>query len=180
MSSTPLQRATDVLEIVASELTYLPTPEQRKAKSAFWLRFNDNPICDPQDISLAIVMRLVGDERLTRWWPVSGFKEWFRNREEFRERMEYLSQLAMDQLEEILAAPMAIKGVANAKISAAKLIMEVARKMPPKTATAGEFLDAKVADMNKRQLEEFIGKHIKLVSPATKDLTAENTPDTVE
>lgn len=161
-----INKATQQLEIVASELTYIPSPEQRKTKSAFWTRFNDNPLCEPQDISLAVAIQFVSDERLTKWWPQTGFKEWFRNRDEFRQRIEYLVHQALDSLEYVLADP---KAQASAKVNAAKLLMEVARKMPSKQDSAGQYLDEKISTMTKAELEAYVRSRApKLIKPEDK------------
>lgn len=163
MSSKSPNNTADILELVVDELTYLPSPEQRRAKSAFWARFSDNPICEPEDISLAVALRFSPDNRLSRWWIQPGFKEWFRNRDEFRQRMEYLANLALDSLEGILADP---KAQGTAKVNAAKLIMEVARKTPNKSQ-AEQFLDEKVSQMSRPQLEEYIKKNLRLLDSAS-------------
>lgn len=164
----------EILEIATSELTYLPTPEQRKAKSAFWARFNENPICDPSQISLSIALRFAGDNRISRWWPQTGFREWFQNSDEFRQRLEYLANLALDSIEHILADP---RAQASAKVTAAKLVMEVARKMPPKHQ-AEKYADEKIGEMDRKQLEEFISRRISLL-PAKKQVTTSDSEDTI-
>jgi hypothetical protein len=160
-----LAKSVEILANVASELTYLPIPEQRKAKSAFYARFNDNPVCEPQDITQALAAKLAGDNRINKWWAQEGFKEWFRNRDEFRQRMEYLTNLAIDRLEAILIDP---KSNSAAQVSAAKLIMEVAKKMPSKQAVE-QYLDEKIAQMNRQQLEEYISKSVKLLRPVSTE-----------
>lgn len=169
--------AIEILEIAANEMTYLPTPEQRKAKSAFWARFNENPICEPQDISLSIALRFVADGRLSKWWPQDGFKEWFRNRDEFRQRLEYLANLGLDRLEAILADP---KANPSAQVNAVKLLMEAARKMPSKTAVE-QYLDEKIGQMDKKQLEEFIrARTPKLVAaPTEQDTNSIDKPESI-
>ena len=158
MSDNKKPTEAEIIDIAATELTYLPSPEQRKAKSAFWARWSENPLCEPQDISLALAARFTGsDRRLDRWWSQPGFREWFINQDEFRQRLEYLANLALDQAEEILAAPMEIKGIAGAKVNAMKLILEAARKMPSRREV-DKYLDEKIASMNKTELEEFIRK----------------------
>lgn len=166
MSSSTVNNAAEILSLVASELTYLPTPEQRKVKAAFWARFNENPSCEPEDISAILVESVTGDTRPTKWWSQAGFKEWFRNRDEFRQRMEYLSHLALDRLEAILADPRAQN---NAQVGAAKLIMEVARKMPSRNPQE-QFLDEKIHQMDRKQLEEYIKRSLKLLPQATNSL----------
>lgn len=176
-----IQEAAQVLEMVTSELTYLPSPEQRKAKSAFWARFNDNPICEPSEISLAIALRFVADSRLSKWWGQEGFRAWFSNQDEFRQRMEYLSNLALDRLEGIIADP---KANASAQVNAIKLIMEVTRKMPPKFSKE-IYVDEKIGQMDRKQLEEYIRKNVRLVeappeSSEENPLTDSQKSDTVD
>lgn len=153
----------EVMDKIASELTYHPESSQRRAKSAFWARFSEAPLCEPEDISLAIALKFSGDNRVSRWWAQDGFKEWFKNRDEFRQRMEYLAQLALDCLEGILVDDGA---QTSARVNAAKLIMEVARKTPSK-ATQEKFLDAQIASMDKKEVDAYIQKRIGLAPPST-------------
>lgn len=151
-----------IVEIFTSDLTYLPTPEQRKVKSALWARFAENPLGDPSGMSLASVQKLVNDRRIDRWWPVPGFRDWLLNREEFRERVEYLANLALDSLEGILANPEE-KGMA--KVNASKLLMEIARKMPPKHVKE-IYSDKRIGEMDTKQLEEYIRRHTPMLVAA--------------
>lgn len=176
MSSSSKLSEAEVISLGASELTYLPTPDQRKAKSAFWARFNENPICEPSDISLTTAERLAGDRRLSRWWSQEGFKEWFRNQDEFRQRLEYLVNLSLDSLEYVLADP---KAQSSAKVNAAKLLMEVARKMPPKHAVE-KYLDEKIAEMDRKQLEDFISKRAKLLPRVVTESDVESIDTAVQ
>jgi hypothetical protein len=152
-------------ELMANELTFMPTPEQRKLKSSFWHRFGEDTTNLSSDITLELVDSYVPDDRLPKWWQEPGFKEWMRNPEEFRERIEYLVFLAMDTLENLLIDRSAN---ANAKVSAAKLLMEVGRKMPPKVMVE-KYLDEKIGEMDKGQLEEYIRKNVKLVKSDTSE-----------
>lgn len=159
MSSTRNPKPVEIIGLAADELTYIPTPEQRKAKSAFWTRFHENPLCEPADISLSLALQLAGDGRLSRWWSDPGFSEWFRNADEFRQRLEYLANLSLDTLEYVLVDP---KAQSSAKVNAAKLLMEAARKMPSKGAVE-KYLDEKIAEMDRKQLEEYISKKTRLL-----------------
>ena len=151
----------NLMELMANELTYIPTPEQRKVKSSLWHRIGEMAIhVDPSEISLEFIQSIIIDDRIANWWEGEvGFKEWMRNKEEFRERIDYLSFLALDTLEMLLVDRTTN---ANAKVAAIKLLMEVGRKMPPKV-TVEKFLDEKVSDMDKKELEEYIKKNLKLV-----------------
>lgn len=168
-----------VLDLAVSELTFLPSPEQRKAKSAFWARFQENPLCEPSEISLAVATRFCGDGRLSRWWGQEGFRDWFRNSDEFRQRLEYLVNLSLDSIEYVLTDP---KAQSSAKVNAAKLLMEVARKMPPKGATT-VYLDENISKMSKKELEEFITKKTRLLPqsiPSTDDTTSDTLDTTAK
>lgn len=159
------ERIIEVLDYVASELTFLPSYEQRKAKSAFWARFNENPMCEPADISLAMASRFTGDNRVSKWWNQDGFRDWFINRDEFRQRLEHLANLTLDMFEEILSDR---KASAGARVSAGKVVMEVARKMPPRHSTE-KFMDEKIGEMDRKQLEEFISRRISLLPAKQED-----------
>lgn len=157
-----MSKKTEALfEIIASDLTYLPSPEERRVKSAFHQRFQslDIPPCLMQDITLSIAQSLAPDRRLDRWWEVPGFKEWFRNAEEFRERVEYLTSLALDAVTEILISDDPRQ--ASARIAAAKLMLEVGKKMPEKKAVA-VYADEKIGAMDKKQLDAYITRQMSL------------------
>jgi hypothetical protein len=161
-----------IIEVLASDLTYIPNPEQRKVKAAFWTRFNENPLCEANDIQIGDVLRLVGDSRVQRWWSLPGFKEWFRNQEEFREIVESTVYLALDKLREILSSD--DPKMASAQVNAAKLLLEVGRKMPQKQA-AEKFADEKIGKMGKKELEAFVQKGLKFMpAPKIVDLESED------
>lgn len=160
--------ALKAVEIMANDLTYLPTHEQRKVKSAFWVRFNENPLCEPQDISLSVIDRIVHDTRTSKWWAQAGFKEWFRNQEEFRERVESMAHLALDTLMVILVTD--DPKTSSARVNAAKLLLEVARKLPSRTQTQDKFADEKISSMDRKQLDAYIAKHMSRVeAPASTE-----------
>lgn len=152
----------NVVDMIANELTYLPSAEQRRIKSAFWAKFLDNPLCEPSDISLSIVAQFVGDSRIQRWWSVAGFREWFCNRDEFRQRIENLAYKCLERMESLLDDP---NTNANAVVNTMKLIMEMGKKMPSKSSKE-LYLDEKVAEMSKAELESYIQKNTKLISKA--------------
>jgi ABC-type branched-subunit amino acid transport system ATPase component len=106
-------------------------------------------------------LRFGASGAISRWWSLPGFKEWFRNADEFRQRLEYLANLSLDALEYVLVDP---KAQSSAKVNAAKLLMEVARKMPSKVAQE-RFLDEAIAGMSAKQLEEFVQKKSQQLLP---------------
>lgn len=161
-----------------AELSFLPVPAHRIVKSAFWASLAENPIIDPlhDKITLALALRITGDARLNRWWSLPGFQEWFSNKDEFRQRVEYLANLALDVAEEILLDRDAHP---NARVNMTKLVIEAANKLPARTSAKDDskYLDAKVATMSREQLEEFIKKQTKALLPS---IHSEELPETKE
>lgn len=160
-----MSKQTDkVIELIVNDITYLPSYEQRKSKSAFWLRWQqlEIPPCDPRDITLTVAQQLVTEPKLDRWWGEPGFSAWFRNAEEFRERVEFLANLALDAVTDILVSE--DPKMASAKVNAAKLMLEVARKMPKKEAAAPAYADKKIQDMTREELEKYIAARTALLS----------------
>lgn len=163
-----------VVEVLANDLTYLPNPEQRRVKAAFWVRFNENPICEPQNLTLMAVLQLVGDGRLERWWTQPGFKEWFRNQDEFRERAALLADEAIDTIRAIMHNELAPPA---ARLTAAKLAMEISNRIPKKDQES-RFLDDAIGRMDRKQLESFLSRNTHLLPPVTP-LTQSPAPVTI-
>lgn len=149
---------------VADDLVFLPSPEQRRVKSAFWASVADNPMLDPAGgtITVSQATRITGEGRLSRWWKLPGFEQWFLNKDEFRQRVEYLANLALDVAEEILLDRSAHP---SARVNMTKLIVEVANKIPSRAAQKDEnrYLDAQIAKMSRDELAEFIDKNTKFL-----------------
>lgn len=164
------------LSSVARDLTVFgnPLPEHRKAKATFWSYFMGNELPAPEAVDLALARRHCGDSRITNWWTYPGFEDWFCNSEEFKQRIEFLAHLALDNIEDILRDKQANS---TAKINAVKLVMEIGNKLPGKQQQ-DKYADEKIAEMNKDQLEEFIRKNLRRL-PATQGLTDTSNNDTL-
>lgn len=152
----------NIIAELVQDLTFLPSPEQRKVKSAYWTIRSDSAL-RPDQITLQDALAMTGEGRLKRWWAVLGFSDWFANQEEFRQRIEYLAHLALDTAEEILIDK---KANANARVSMAKLVIEASNRMPQKYSKE-IYLDEKVAAMGKKELEEYIRRATSLLAPAS-------------
>lgn len=153
---------------------FLPTNPQKRAKSAFWTHFSTagEGSLTPTP-SLATALRFGQDNRIQAWWDQAGFQDWFWNRDEFRQRMEYLANLAVDELEEILLS----KQVATSdKLNAIKMVMQVSQKTTP--VRAEESLPDLIGKMNRVQLEEYIRSGLKLLP--IEQLTIPPAPDKVD
>lgn len=119
---------TNISQVIACDLTYIPSDDERRVKASFWKRFTDTPICNPNAITLAAAQSLLNDSRLDRWWSKPGFKEWFANQEEWRERAEYIAQLALGVFENLLTDPAT---QAATKYAAARDALKLTGKFQP-------------------------------------------------
>ena len=155
-----------ILAAASTDLTFAPTPDMRRAKAAFWHRFADAPTSLSSDpVTLASVQQFGTDKRLSKWWTLPGFAEWFQNKEEFRERLEYLADIALDSLEQVLTDP---DSNPSAKVALAKLVLEAASKMPKKEV---ESPSTRLEAMSRTELEDYVRKNLKFLTsdpPAAK------------
>lgn len=90
--------------------------------------------------------------------------------------MEYVSNLALDTLQAVLSDRAARTGD---KLMAAKMALEIASKFP-KSAPKDPVADEKIAQMDRKQLEEFISsriKSMKLDTAADTENIAQNKVD---
>jgi hypothetical protein len=158
---------------------FSPDAVHRRIRAQFWASYSNSDefiaggaSSTTSTISLATALRYGADRRISDWWSLPGFVDWFTNSEDFAQRVEFLAQLALDDLEEILIDPEARKGD---KLAAAKMILEVGGKFPGRKANdeGSKFSDEKIAQMSKGELLDFISKSLErqdIVRPTTSDL----------
>jgi hypothetical protein len=159
--------------IAGSADTFVPTDEMRRLKSAFWSKYTDRPdlqVSPPTTPEGEVDSRaIVGLQRAipgletipTKWWDNSKFVTWFNNRDEFKQRLDYLAQLALDSAEEILRNQDAPP---QARVAMAKLVLEATGK----AKSEERFLDQRISEMDKAELEKFIAAQMKLVTPGNE------------
>lgn len=154
MQATKFKKAASSIVDLAEDLVFIPSPAQRKAKAKFWMAVKDNPSVDPNNISASQAESIINNQSVRKWWAQPGFKEWFKGKEEFRERLEYLCQVGLDTAEEILLIddPKAV----NAKVSLIKVLLEAGGKIDKGKQI--KLLDESVQKMSKAQLEEYMKK----------------------
>lgn len=132
--------------------TFRANSEQRRLKARFWTVYNENPLVDIRDINSTDIVKMTQDHRAANWWGIAGFKNWFLNTMESRERLEYLFDLALDTAEEILLDPS--EKAASAKVNMIKIIAELGAKYPKHQEQ--KFADQQISNMTKEQLDEFL------------------------
>lgn len=175
MSNSKLLETIQQVVSSRADSGFTPTNAQKRVKSAFWTHFGTgSSIQAPTEPTLAIAASF--DPQLRQYWTQPGFKEWFWNQSEFDERLDFLAQVALDELESILSNRQVAP---SAKLPAIKIALELSGKLGSKSAESGEFADAKIASMDRKQLEEYIQKSLRLVSGPDNRLTESAQPDTI-
>lgn len=167
MSKQPsTKNVKSALTQVLDDIIFSPSIPQRKLKAAFWTRYGQNPMATVSTMTGDLASRISGSSSVKSWWEQPGFKEWFLNEDEFRQKLEYLASLALDTIEEVLLDP---EANANAKSSMSKLVLEAASKMPSKWQNT-KYMDEQVQKMDEAQLEAFIKQRgIGLLDDGQKD-----------
>lgn len=118
----------DILNEGTADLIYRPSELQRKAKIRFWAKMDSNPLQDRDSVTLEAVKRMTGSGTIEKWWKEPGFKDWFLNSEEHKQRLEYLYDLALGAAEDILlnTDPKA----QGARVQMIKAVAELGAKFP--------------------------------------------------
>lgn len=150
---TNSKEATEAVSTALDELSFQPAPLHQQMKAQFWSRYVPNPFESRENISLASVQEVVSDARLRRYWHVPGFKEWFINQDEGKERLEYLWMVGLDTAEQILRDPAVNAG---AKTNMLKLLAEVTGRLVRGSNKDEKFSDAAVNSMSKDELEKWL------------------------
>lgn len=172
---------------VEAEPFFEPSVAQRRAKANFWTAWQDDPTLDPELMTADTAARLSGNRTVRRWWGEPGFKPWFMNKDEQRQRLEYLFELSMDAAEDILtnADPKA----QGARVQLIKHMSELANKMPSKSGGLGAGLDGMVKAilaMGEVELKALLQKQGAAISmktankPKQLEKQAQKTLDTEE
>jgi hypothetical protein len=162
---------------LADQLVYQPTDKEKRLKAQFWLKAADNPLINRNALVLEDVRQLLNTEALNTSWPKPGFREWFSNTDEYRERLEYLFGLALDAAEKILQNedPKA----QSARVNMVKAISELAGKMPGKSSSSpAAMISSTVSKMDKAQLELLLQRNgVNFKLSASKDQTIDIEPE---
>lgn len=144
-----------LLSDVADVVEFTPNQDHRRAKSNLWTAVAEQGISLPPDPPMQLVAQYAGDRRLQQWWDIPGFQDWFLNRQEFRQRVDALSQLALDEMERILTST--DPKTATAKVAVIRMALEASGKLAEASRSRdSDTADEKIAKMSQKELEEFI------------------------
>jgi hypothetical protein len=151
---TPQDVAKAPLADLAEEVLFVPREEHRTLKARFLARTSDNPAIDLPTIDLATGCRILGNNKLAKYWSLPGFRDWFRNSSEQREQLEELFDLALTAARDILLSTE--PKVQGARVQMIKTVAELAAKYPKKQAE-NPMLSA-VNSMDKASLQMLLEK----------------------
>jgi len=89
-------------DIPDDEVVFRPTPEQRKCKAKFYAVAKAKKLnMDNVDVDI-VDQNAPGFRPLRNWWHNSLFVEWFTNTSSHQSRIDYLINLQLDNLEEVI------------------------------------------------------------------------------
>lgn len=143
-------------EQIAEDVVFHPTDAMREAKSAFWAVMNDE-VLPPHEITLALVKDTIQSTRIATWWNKPGFQAWFLNKEEYKQRLEYLMNIGMDALERVLRTSESDTAI----VSAMKLIIAANDKMPKAGSANAKTGNDLVDNMTDQQVDDYIRRQMK-------------------
>ena len=142
-----------------------PTPAMSKAKSTFWS--NASHLDKDAVVNFTLAMQLCGTATLKNWWSLPGFQEWFSGRNEWNNRVQYLAMCGLDVAEQLLHDR---RTTPASKVQLIKLFAELADKVPSK-AKEIRYVDAGIANMDAKQLDDYISKNTKLIAGEAEEMT---------
>lgn len=158
----------DVAEVMseAVENLYRPTPLERRAKSIFWTRTLENPLLSTEDLSGRKLVQITGIGGIANSWNKPGFKDWFTNQGEYRERLHYLFDLALDAAESVLLSE--DPKTQSARVNMIRVVAELANKFPSRYEKDTVETMA-IAKLSKTELELYLERQgIKLITQETQ------------
>ncbi len=128
-------------------LGFEPNEAQMKVKAAFWSAWRDDPTVDPAKLTAAAVANLTDAPTIETWWRQDGFRQWFCNKDEWRQELEFSFALWQQKVRErLVSSVLADKDL----ISLGKLLAEMSNRMPksagPIDKKARELTDAEARD----------------------------------
>ncbi len=160
------RRESKQLDLVEDFVLWEPTSGQKKAKARLLVALEDNPVASLEQLTCEQASRL-GKYDFRTYWSQPGFRNWLTNATEFRQRVEHLANKALDAAEEILDSD--DPRMAGAKVSVIAKVTELAAKLPKQNDS--RMLDAVVANMGKKELEQFIRDNLEKTQLPIADFT---------
>lgn len=150
------------------ELSYKPMPRDRELKAKFWVRAESDPL-GITDVSQtrANVERLCQAKVIN--WEQPGFQDWFFNKDEYRQKLEYSVALALDALNDVLVNT--DPKVQGARVQAIKVAMDLAGRSQQKSPSIqiNQQVGQQIQSMNRAELEAYVQKAAAMLPQPTTE-----------
>lgn len=132
-----------------SSVSFFPTETHRALKAVFLVAIKHLP--PEQSYTQARIEQLCPGLDLSPYWSIPGFKEWFTNVHEWAELAEAAAFLALETCMDVMRNT---EEKGQARVTAAKLAVEVADKVPKGKPVSA--LPKSINQMDEEQLKAFI------------------------
>ena len=166
---TKLTKKAEIELVEAAANLFTPTKEMKQVKASFYTIYGMAPLCSAADIDLRYALELTGEQKLAKWWQDERFVAWFKNRNVFQQKLEFLAERSVDIMHDLLelgydkgldadtALAIKAKTMGN-KIKLMELLFKATAKIPEasKTDTNNEdkakiLVEAMLARMTKEE-----------------------------
>ena len=164
-SGHPAPESQDETNVIGKLIadTFRPTESQRKAKAAL-LAFLADPetmLFDLKSLTVDRAISLTGIPALRTWWNQPGFRAWFINKEESRQKIKYLTDKALEAVAQVLEDP--DPRASGSKVNILKILLQYeASEIQTKTNTRFDSMDIV-------QLRAFLKQNAHLIRPLLEE-----------
>lgn len=147
---TTITNTGGTLESIMDEV-FIPNARQRRVKASFWASWNAGP--SKGKPTLAAAIEITKCPAIETWAKNPKFKEYFFNDQDHAQRLEYLFDLGLDTLEEVMTTA----EKASDRLKAVETVAKLAQKLGRPEAEV-KYLDKDVQSMDLNELENVIKK----------------------
>jgi len=137
-----------------SVLKFEPKDDMMLAKSRFWMSIKDNPMLDPENLTISDICRMSGTNSVKSWLSKPEFRGWFFNQNLAKQKIQAAAELAVDALIGIVTQCPEPKTM-SAQVKAATILLEYGGYAPPKNKVV-VYRDKEIGEMGEEELREFI------------------------
>ena len=125
----------------------------RHCKTRFWINLKNNPICDPDHITLTAATQLTKEKKLKAWWEKPGFAEWFGVEDEFEVKVASAKFSALETMIDVMNNP---DTPASARVAAAKTVIDQAKQAEKDDGSLEELLKQISGVKNIEDLQKYL------------------------
>ena len=140
---------------------FQPLAEMVQFKQKLLVRMEDSPIYSIANVTPEVAYEVMRDRRVKEWAKLDGFNQWLSNKNETREKVAGLLDLALDRARSILENP---EAPASVQAGLIKTIIDLSAIKVTKEKDSSKAIDV----MDEKQLEDFMKKagYVRLTANA--------------